>query len=512
MNSTVFNKNKNYLLSNNQLIGFMIDIGSKFVDLLVEAFKDKKMNKHNLIINNGKITKKNSPINEIINILHSYNIKLKKNYELYKEKNIENSKFLKEYKYLKLYNSNFTKLNNDNPEKILEDIIELYKEKKNYSFSKMFLSKNIFNESPLLILGNEKISRFFQKDLIINNLQSISSTKTILFLKRVLEDVVDLYKTFSSLIPKTLMKKNENILRFNHIKKQKEELMLKINERKKNIFQINQSKKDIDTLLNLINIQDEKQKKKKNEFNNSVILNYKKYQNLISNYEPQNEISLSYLPSISPNIILNKTQNEISKYNLYNNNFPIKGRNPINLKSMFFYKNKKLSSTENSSSTKILECSKNTINESFSYLNINTQSENKKTPKSERKKIKRLDLLNIYNQLKNKEKVLRNKYHNQKTRKYLSLIYDDNKINNYNIKEIPSEIHRNFSYMRRIVNENIPEKIIKIYKKRVPDKINNKIENVIKLDNEINKIDKDFIKIVLNHKILNSDSIFKPSK
>ena len=139
MNSTVFNKNKNYLLSNNQLIGFMIDIGSKFVDLLVEAFKDKKMNKHNLIINNGKITKKNSPINEIINILHSYNIKLKKNYELYKEKNIENSKFLKEYKYLKLYNSNFTKLNNDNPEKILEDIIELYKEKKNYSFSKMFL-------------------------------------------------------------------------------------------------------------------------------------------------------------------------------------------------------------------------------------------------------------------------------------------------------------------------------------------------------------------------------------
>ena len=204
MNSTVFNKNKNYLLSNNQLIGFMIDIGSKFVDLLVEAFKDKKMNKHNLIINNGKITKKNSPINEIINILHSYNIKLKKNYELYKEKNIENSKFLKEYKYLKLYNSNFTKLNNDNPEKILEDIIELYKEKKNYSFSKMFLSKNIFNESPLLILGNEKISRFFQKDLIINNLQSISSTKTILFLKRVLEDVVDLYKTFSSLIPKTL--------------------------------------------------------------------------------------------------------------------------------------------------------------------------------------------------------------------------------------------------------------------------------------------------------------------
>ena len=60
MNSTVFNKNKNYLLSNNQLIGFMIDIGSKFVDLLVEAFKDKKMNKNNLIINNGKI-----------NILHS---------------------------------------------------------------------------------------------------------------------------------------------------------------------------------------------------------------------------------------------------------------------------------------------------------------------------------------------------------------------------------------------------------------------------------------------------------
>ena len=66
--------------------------------------------------------------------------------------------------------------------------------------------------------------------------------------------------------------------------------------------------------------------------------------------------------------------------------------------------------------------------------------------------------------------------------------------------------------MKRIINENIPEKIIRIYKKRVPDKINNKIENVIKLDNEINKIDKDFIKIVLNHKIINSDSIFKQSK
>ena len=136
------------------------------------------------------------------------------------------------------------------------------------------------------------------------------------------------------------MKKNENSLRFNHIKKQKEELMLKINERKKNIFQINQSKKDIDILLNLINIQEEKQKKKKNKYNNSVILNYKKYQNLISNYELQNEISLSYLPSISRNILLNNTQNEISKYNQYNNNFQIKGRNPINLKSIFFYKNK----------------------------------------------------------------------------------------------------------------------------------------------------------------------------
>ena len=45
MNPNTYIKDKNYYLSNHKLIGYMVDIGSKFIDLLQKAFKDKKIYK-----------------------------------------------------------------------------------------------------------------------------------------------------------------------------------------------------------------------------------------------------------------------------------------------------------------------------------------------------------------------------------------------------------------------------------------------------------------------------------
>ena len=58
--------------------------------------------------------------------------------------------------------------------------------------------------------------------------------------------------------------------------------------------------------------------------------------------------------------------------------------------------------------------------------------------------------------------------------------------------------------MSRIVEENIPKKIINIYKKRVPFRMNEKLDEIKNLDEEINKIDKDFIKFRLNQKSKNN--------
>ena len=54
--------------------------------------------------------------------------------------------------------------------------------------------------------------------------------------------------------------------------------------------------------------------------------------------------------------------------------------------------------------------------------------------------------------------------------------------------------------MSRIVEENIPKKVINIYKKRIPYEMIEKLDEVKNLDEEINKIDKDFIKFILNQK------------
>ena len=500
MNPNTYIKDKNYYLSNHKLIGYMVDIGSKFIDLLQKAFKDKNIYKKFKISKKGRFVQnlKSNQFGEILSMLNIYNTKLKKNLEQFKEKNLENKEFFKSYNTLKFKNFNYIK-NDKEPDTFLNDILFLYREKKNYSFSQKFLSKNIFKQSPLLILGNDDLIHFFQNDFILKGLDSINSAKTISFLKRVLDDAIDLYKTSISIIPKSINKKieendNNNILKFNYIKKNKEEILFKKKQYKKNILDISQTKKDIDLLLNLIDIYNEKNKSK-NELSHSVILNNTNYLNKI---DIQNDFNLSFnLPNIK------KTNNDISIHNSMSkiNSVLTKKRNPLNIRKILLSKNKIMNSVDNTISTKLFEQTKNSFLDD-SYSNLNSKESKKSF--SERTIINKRNISKIYDKLKKNEIILRNKNQNIKIGKYLSEIYDEDNIKNINSKKIPYDIYRNFSHMSRIVEENIPKKIINIYKKRVPFRMNEKLDEIKNLDEEINKIDKDFIKFRLNQKSKNN--------
>ena len=496
MNSARYVKNKNYHLSNDKLIGYMVDIGSKFIDLLVNAFKDKNIKQKFRISKKGRIAEnlKSNPCEEILSMLNIYNAKLKKNLEQFEEKFLENKEFSKFYSCLKFNNSNNNIKYDKEKKKFLQDILFLYKEKKNYSFSSQYLSKNIFKQSPLLILGNDNLFHYFQNDFILNGFNSLNSKKIIWFLKRVLDDAIDLYKTSVSITPTKLNKtiedngdNNNNILKFNLIKKDKEEIFFKKKQYKKHILDVSQTKKDIDVLLNLIDACNEKNKRK----SNSMIFNNNSY---LNNSDIEKDLNFSsHLPSIKKydnDISIDKTK---SKYN----SILIKRRNSSNSRRILLSKNKKINSIDNSISTKHLDQTKSSfLDDSCSNLNI-------KEPKkslSERTRIKKINLSKIYDKLKQNEIIPRNKKQIIQTGKYLNEIYDEENIKKFNSKKIPYDIYRNFSHMSRIVEENIPKKVINIYKKRIPYEMIEKLDEVKNLDEEINKIDKDFIKFILNQK------------
>ena len=498
MKSNIYLKDKKSHLSNHKLIGYMVDIGSRFIDLLIKAFKNKNIHQKFRISKNGRIVDnlKSNQYGELLSMLNIYNAKLKRNLEKFKEKNIENQEFTKLYNIIKINSTNNKVKCGKESENFLQDILFLYQEKKNYSFSSKYLSKNIFKESPLLILGNDNLYHYFQKDFIINGFNSINSAKTICFLKRVLEDAIDLYKTSSSILPNKMNKANEendnnnNILKFNFFKKNKEEILFKKKQYKKMILNINQTKKEIDVLLNLIDVCNEKDKSK-NECNKSVILNNNTF---LNNNDIQKDLNLSVnLPSIKKydnDISINKTKTNF-------NSILTKRRNSLNIDRILLSKNKKMYSIDNTISTKLLDRTKTSfLDDSYSKSII----EESKKSFSERKRIKKLNISKIYDKLKQNELILRNKKQIIQTRKYLNEIYDEEKIKKFNSKKIPYDIYRNFSHMSRIVEENIPKKIINIYKKRIPYEMNEKIDEVKNLDEEINKIDKHFIKFILNQK------------
>ena len=178
-----------------------------------------------------------------------------------------------------------------------------------------------------------------------------------------------------------------------------------------------------------------------------------------------------------------------------------KKRNPLNIRKILLSKNKIMNSVDNTISTKLFEQTKNSFLDD-SYSNLNSKESKKSF--SERTIINKRNISKIYDKLKKNEIILRNKNQNIKIGKYLSEIYDEDNIKNINSKKIPYDIYRNFSHMSRIVEENIPKKIINIYKKRVPFRMNEKLDEIKNLDEEINKIDKDFIKFRLNQKSKNN--------
>jgi hypothetical protein len=55
MKSNIYLKDKKSHLSNHKLIGYMVDIGSRFIDLLIKAFKNKNIHQKFRISKNGRI-------------------------------------------------------------------------------------------------------------------------------------------------------------------------------------------------------------------------------------------------------------------------------------------------------------------------------------------------------------------------------------------------------------------------------------------------------------------------
>ena len=108
MKSNIYLKDKKSHLSNHKLIGYMVDIGSKFIDLLIKAFKNKNIHQKFRISKKGRIVDnlKSNQCGELLSMLNIYNAKLKRNLEKFEEKNIENQEFTKLYNFIKINNTN----------------------------------------------------------------------------------------------------------------------------------------------------------------------------------------------------------------------------------------------------------------------------------------------------------------------------------------------------------------------------------------------------------------------
>ena len=171
-------KSKIGTVSNKKLFAFMMEIGSKFVDLIINALTHPKAERYKFFHSRHNDTSNEEENNAtyIVDILNKYNKQLKKNLNEYKEKSSENNLFSTSYKTFKIVTNKVFDDNTKNPQELFRDLISKYREK-NYILSPKFVAKNLFKDSPLLMLSQVDLIRFFTVDNVLNGLNSLGQKK-----------------------------------------------------------------------------------------------------------------------------------------------------------------------------------------------------------------------------------------------------------------------------------------------------------------------------------------------
>ena len=228
-----------------KLLAFVIENASKFVDLIIGALNNPKGERYRFYhVVKGSEIGEEGPNNAeyVVDILNKYNQKLKVNVDLYKTKRNENNNFTNSYKTFKLLTKSVFGTHIDNPFQLFKELLLMYSSK-NYPLSPNILTRNLFNNSPLLIMSQNDLFRYFTIDMILNGFESLGRTKTIFFLKKLQEDL-------NEIVEKSNKKKH----------KRSQSTIIKLSNKRKEITELMLQKKEITKIEELLK-QEEKQYK-----------------------------------------------------------------------------------------------------------------------------------------------------------------------------------------------------------------------------------------------------------
>ena len=266
---------KNNKIDDEVRFTLLLEKGSKFIQIIINAISQKRHKPYDFFVenDNNEDSKNNINIpNEIIEILRKYYKTLQKNIEKYKERKLQNNLFKKGYSYYKQFNKRIFSSDYEEPHILFRDLFIQYKNKKHLSFSNEFLKKNIFKSSPLLLISQYDLIQYFSVNKIQKNFNYLGQKKSIWFLKRIIDDLQNLieksrcieyhdFKSFS-----VIYNKNKNL-------KSKEAESYKLLKKIKNKNDIENSKKEISCLNNLIKIEENNQKEKDKKYYNNISQN-----------------------------------------------------------------------------------------------------------------------------------------------------------------------------------------------------------------------------------------------
>ena len=476
-------KFKSKIPNKKELLIFLSKIGTEFIDTLIKSIKPIKKHEIYKIYskknvkqiykekNNDNYDNNNNNIaNDLIEIIYLSNLKIKKNINDFKLRLQENKTFGNNYKKFKQFNPKLFGAEFDNPEILFKDLIRKYQENKDYKFSQEFLKKNIFNESPLLILSLKNLVYHFSIEGLNKGFNSLSEDNSILFLTKLNNELNNLRKNIEKL----------NISNINDLNKKNvidtdkifDDLNFYINNIK--IY-----KKENKSLYNLIEKTEKYYELKRN--NSQINLN----KNNIFNYES----NISNNSNSLPKIITDEDFNKIK----YKNRNIIKRK--LNKLSNSFYNKSKNSQN---STNYINDSSLNISNKNFSMGKISEYDIFLKRRKS---------IDNLYEKLKNYQFILHDYKNNtiksNNINETLKNFYNESEFKNFNSKKISFELYNKYNLLKDKINEI---KIKKLMNNKNYNKINLKIKKFNEINNKLKDIDLNLINVFMKQKIKNIEN------
>ena len=475
-------KFKTKIPNKKELLIFLSKIGTEFIDTLIKSIKPIKKHEIYKIYSKKNVKQiykekniddnnnNNNIANDLIEIIYLSNLKIKKNINDFKLRLKENETFGINYKKFKQFNPKLFGTEFDNPEILFQDLIRKYQENKDYKFSQEFLKKNIFNESPLLILSLKNLVYHFSIEGLKKGFDSLSEDNSILFLTKLNYELNNLRKHIEKLnISNINESKIKNVIDTDKIF---DDLNFYLNNIK--IY-----KKENKSLLNLIEKTEKYYELKRN--NSQINLN----KNNIFNYESNISNNSNSLPKIITDEDFNKIK--YKKRNII--------KRKINRLSNSFYNKSKISQN---STNYINDSSLNVSNKNFSMEKISEYDIILK---------RRRSIDNLYEKLKNFQFILHDYKNNtiksNNINETLKNFYNESEFKNFNSKKISFELYNKYNLLKDKINEI---KIKKLMNNKNYNKINIKIKKFNQINNKLKDIDLKLINVCMKQKIKNLEN------